>query len=73
MPPKRSAENNKESEEKWQWVDESLYMDNNLQTTGDPALRISPALIETLVSRVVDEVTCCLEPKEYRTVTWPQL
>jgi len=66
VPPKRSAE-------KWQWVDESLYMDSNLQTTGDPALRISPALNETLVSRVVDEVTRCLQPKEYGTVAWPQL
>ena len=63
MPPKRPADNNKESEEKRQWVDERLKMEKNLQTTADPALTISPALIETLVSRVEDEVTRPLQPR----------
>ena len=57
MPPKQPADNKKELEEKRQRVDESLKMDNNLQTTADPAMTISPALIETLVSRVADVVT----------------
>ena len=63
MPPKRAAENNRESEEKRQRVDDSLNVENNLQNTADPALTISPALIETLVSRVADEVTRRLQPQ----------
>ena len=62
MPPKRAADNNRESEEKRQRVDDSLNVENNLQNTADPALTISPALIETLVSRVADEVTRRLQP-----------
>lgn len=63
MPPKRAADNNRESEEKRQRVDDSLNVENNLQNTADPALTISPALIETLVSRVADEVTRRLQPR----------
>lgn len=62
MPPKRAADNNRE--EKRQRVNDSLNVENNLQNTADPALTISPALIETLVSRVADEVTRRLQPRD---------
>ena len=56
MTSKRPAENSELSEEKRQRVDESLNMDNNLQTTAGPVLTISSALIESNVSRVAEEV-----------------
>ena len=62
MPPKRPAETTKESEEKRQCEDES-NMDSVIQTAAGPALTIRPALIETLVSRVADEVTRRLQPQ----------
>ena len=71
MPPKQPAGNNKESEETQQRVDESLNMGKNLPTTADPALAISPALIETLQSRVADEVTCHLQPQNTEPLPGP--
>lgn len=71
MPPKRPAETNKEAEEKWQRVDESLNTESDLQTTAGPALTIPPALIETLVSRVADEVTHRLQPQNAEPLPGP--
>lgn len=62
MPPKRPAETTKESEEKRQRADES-NMDSVIQTAAGLALTIPPDLIETLVSRVADEVTRRLQPQ----------
>lgn len=50
MTSKRPADNNEESEEKRQRVDGGLNMDSNFQTTS------GPALIESNVSRVAEEV-----------------
>ena len=46
-------------------------MDNNLQTTAGPALTISPPLIETHVSRVVDKVTCGLQLQNTKPLPGP--
>ena len=61
-PPKRPAETNKESKEKRKRVSEGLNVEKD-QTSVGPAVMIPPALIETLVNRVADEVTRRLQPQ----------
>ena len=48
-----------------------LTWKKNLPNTADPALAISPALIETLLSRVADEVTCRLQPQNTEPLPGP--
>ena len=71
MPPQRPAETTKESEEKRQLVDESFNTNSDHQNPAGPAFTIPPALIETLVSRVADEITHRLQPQNAEPLPGP--
>ena len=65
MPPERPAETTKESEEMRQHVDKRFNTESDCQTTA------GPALIETLVSKVADEDTRCLQPQNAELLPGP--